>query len=159
MLLSVKLRYFFYLPHCTHPIFLSCLFQMCIPLFPFLLGVLWQVLFIALLCAQLLSHGQLLVTPWTVTCQALLSMEFSRKDHWSRLSFIAVVCTILVDIIVFLTFFFFFFFVKSLLRSLKFNLYLAKIWARDYFAIKLCSFLSISPLLCINFPNFSVLCQ
>ena len=26
-------------------------------------------------------------TPETVACQALLSMEFSRQDYWSRLSF------------------------------------------------------------------------
>ena len=28
-----------------------------------------------------------LVTPWIVTCQALLSMEFSRQEYWSRLPF------------------------------------------------------------------------
>ena len=27
------------------------------------------------------------VTPWTVACQALLSMEFSRQEYWSRLPF------------------------------------------------------------------------
>ena len=26
-------------------------------------------------------------TPWTVACQAPLSMEFSRQEHWSRLPF------------------------------------------------------------------------
>ena len=26
------------------------------------------------------------VTPWTVTCQALLSMGFSRQEYWSVLS-------------------------------------------------------------------------
>ena len=30
-----------------------------------------------------LSHIQLFVTPWTVTRQASLSMEFSRPEHWS----------------------------------------------------------------------------
>ena len=28
-----------------------------------------------------------LVTPWTVACQATPSMEFSRQESWSRLSF------------------------------------------------------------------------
>ena len=36
-------------------------------------------------CAQLLSHVRLFVTPWTVSCQAPLSMEFSRKEYWSGL--------------------------------------------------------------------------
>ena len=27
------------------------------------------------------------VTPWTVACQVLLHMEFSRQEYWSRLSF------------------------------------------------------------------------
>ena len=35
----------------------------------------------------LLSHVQLLPTPWTVACQAPLSMEFSRKEYWSRQPF------------------------------------------------------------------------
>ena len=34
-----------------------------------------------------LSCVQLFVTPWTVTCQAPLSMEFSRQEYWSRLPF------------------------------------------------------------------------
>ena len=29
----------------------------------------------------------LFVTPWTTACQASLSMEFSRQEHWSGLSF------------------------------------------------------------------------
>ena len=32
-----------------------------------------------------LSHVQLVVTPWTVACQAPLSMEFSRQEYWSGL--------------------------------------------------------------------------
>ena len=32
-------------------------------------------------------HVQLSVTPWTVACQALLSMEFSRQEYWSGLPF------------------------------------------------------------------------
>ena len=39
--------------------------------------------------AQLLSHVQLFVTPWTVAHQALLSMEFSRQEHWSGLTFLS----------------------------------------------------------------------
>ena len=34
--------------------------------------------------AQLLSHGQLFVTPWTVARQAPLSMGFSRQEYWSE---------------------------------------------------------------------------
>ena len=30
-----------------------------------------------------LSHVQLLVTPWTIACQALPSKEFSRQEYWS----------------------------------------------------------------------------
>ena len=35
----------------------------------------------------LLSRVQLLVTPWTVTCQAPLSIGFSRQEYWSGLPF------------------------------------------------------------------------
>ena len=38
-------------------------------------------------CAQLLSHVYLFVTPWTVACQALLSIGFSRQEYWSGLPF------------------------------------------------------------------------
>ena len=34
-----------------------------------------------------LSHVWLFVTPWTVVCQAPLSMEFSRQEYWSGLPF------------------------------------------------------------------------
>ena len=34
-----------------------------------------------------LSHVWLFVTPWTVTCQALLSMGFSRQEYWCGLPF------------------------------------------------------------------------
>ena len=34
-----------------------------------------------------LSHVQLFATPWTVACQAPLSMEFSRLEYWSGLPF------------------------------------------------------------------------
>ena len=36
---------------------------------------------------QLISSVQLFVTPWTVACQAPLSMEFSRQEYWSGLTF------------------------------------------------------------------------
>ena len=35
-------------------------------------------------CA-ILSRVWLFVTPWTVACQARLSMEFSRQEYWSEL--------------------------------------------------------------------------
>ena len=35
----------------------------------------------------MLSHVQLFVTPWTVTHQTSLSMEFSRQEYWSALPF------------------------------------------------------------------------
>ena len=38
-------------------------------------------------CACLLSHVQLFVTLWTATCQAPLSMEFSRQEYCSGLPF------------------------------------------------------------------------
>ena len=34
-----------------------------------------------------LSHVQLFETPWTLACQAPLSMGFSRQEHWSGLPF------------------------------------------------------------------------
>ena len=34
-----------------------------------------------------LSHVRLFATPWIVAHQAPLSMEFSRQEHWSKLSF------------------------------------------------------------------------
>ena len=34
---------------------------------------------------ELLSHVWLHATPWTVACQAPLSMEFSRQEYWSGL--------------------------------------------------------------------------
>ena len=39
------------------------------------------------MCAQLLCHVQLFVTPWTTACQAPLSMGFPRQEHWSGLPF------------------------------------------------------------------------
>ena len=37
--------------------------------------------------AQMLSHVCLSVTPWTVACQAPLSMGFSKQEYWSGLPF------------------------------------------------------------------------
>ena len=34
-----------------------------------------------------LSHGQLFATPWTVPCQAPLSMGFSRQEYWNGFPF------------------------------------------------------------------------
>ena len=34
-----------------------------------------------------LSHVRLFVTPWTVACQAPLSLGLSRKEYWSGLPF------------------------------------------------------------------------
>ena len=39
------------------------------------------------MCACRLSHDQLFATPWTVDCQAPLSMEFFRQEYWSGLPF------------------------------------------------------------------------
>ena len=38
-------------------------------------------------CVLALSYLRLFATPWTVACQALLSMEFSRQEYWSGLPF------------------------------------------------------------------------
>ena len=38
-------------------------------------------------CTLSLSHVWLFVTPWTVTLQAPLSMEFSRQEYWNGLPF------------------------------------------------------------------------
>ena len=34
-----------------------------------------------------LSHARLFATPWTVACQAPLSMGFSRQSYWRGLPF------------------------------------------------------------------------
>ena len=38
-------------------------------------------------CAQPLSHVQILETPQTVACQALLSVAFPRQEYWGGLPF------------------------------------------------------------------------
>ena len=37
--------------------------------------------------AQSLSHVRLFATPWTVACQAPLSLKFSRQEYWCGLPF------------------------------------------------------------------------
>ena len=37
------------------------------------------------ICVCVLSHVRLFTTPWTVSQQAPLSMEFSREEYWSGL--------------------------------------------------------------------------
>ena len=44
-------------------------------------------LLLLLLCVCVFSFVQLFVTPWTVACQAPLSMEFPRQENWSGLPF------------------------------------------------------------------------
>ena len=42
------------------------------------------------LCCALLSHFscvQLFATPWTIVCQVLLSIGFSRQEYWNGLPF------------------------------------------------------------------------
>ena len=36
------------------------------------------------MCVCVLSGVQLFVTPWTVACQALIYMEFSKQEYWSE---------------------------------------------------------------------------
>ena len=45
-----------------------------------------KVIQLYIVCAQLLSHVLLFVAPWTVACQAPLSMGFSSQEYWSGLS-------------------------------------------------------------------------
>ena len=42
---------------------------------------------IVCLSVKSLSHVQLFATPWTVACQAPLSMGFSEQEYWSGLPF------------------------------------------------------------------------
>ena len=42
---------------------------------------------VGLCCYAVLSYVQLFKTPWTVDRQALLSMGFSRQEHWSGFPF------------------------------------------------------------------------
>ena len=49
----------------------------------------WCTLCTDVVHAQWLSCVEFFVTPWTVNCQAPLSMEFSRQEYWSGLPFSA----------------------------------------------------------------------
>ena len=42
---------------------------------------------LVLFCVCLLSHVRIFATPWTVSCQAPLSIGFSRQEYWSGLPF------------------------------------------------------------------------
>ena len=44
-----------------------------------------QLVWHACVHACMLSHAQLFTIPWTVACQAFLSMGFPRQEHWSGL--------------------------------------------------------------------------
>ena len=44
-------------------------------------------LFFLVVNAQSLSYVQIFATPWTIAHKAPLSMEFSRQEYWSGLSF------------------------------------------------------------------------
>ena len=48
----------------------------------------WSESIIAGVCAQLLSPVWLFATPWTVACQAPLTMGFPRQEYWSGLHFL-----------------------------------------------------------------------
>ena len=39
------------------------------------------------MCMHMLNSVQLLENPWTVACQAPLSMKFSSQEYWSGLPF------------------------------------------------------------------------
>ena len=46
-----------------------------------------SITFACFVFVPVLSHIQLFATPWTVTQQAPISMEFSRQEYWSGLPF------------------------------------------------------------------------
>ena len=48
-----------------------------------LMKVLWSLHCVCMLSC--FSHVRLFATPWTVACQAPLSMEFSRQEYWNGL--------------------------------------------------------------------------
>ena len=48
-------------------------------------GTTWPRHFYICLYLSWLTHDRLFVTPWTVSCQAPLSMETSRQEYWSGL--------------------------------------------------------------------------
>ena len=46
-----------------------------------------QINFVKHVCMCMFSHVRLIAIPWTVACQAPLSIEFSRQEYWSVLPF------------------------------------------------------------------------
>ena len=42
---------------------------------------------IAVIVVELLGHVPVFATPWTIACQALLSIESSRHEYWSGMPF------------------------------------------------------------------------
>ena len=50
------------------------------------LGWVCQYVRVCSVCAKLLSHVRLFVTPWTVAWQAPVSIGFSRQEYWSGMS-------------------------------------------------------------------------
>ena len=49
--------------------------------------LLWCICLDLCVCAQLLSPILFFATPWSIACQAPLSMEFPRQGNWSQLPF------------------------------------------------------------------------
>ena len=49
--------------------------------------MLWNMPSVLFCSVKSLSRVRLFATPWTVAHQAFLSMEFSRKEYWSGLSY------------------------------------------------------------------------
>ena len=59
-------------------------------LFPWLDQALWSQISDSLLCVCCMFSCSVVsdsATPWTIACQASLSVEFSRQEYWSRLPF------------------------------------------------------------------------
>ena len=55
---------------------------------PLLIILMWSIILLKVkVKVKLLSHVRLFATPWTVACQAPLSMGFSRQEYWSGLPF------------------------------------------------------------------------
>ena len=48
-------------------------------------GLRWESIDFSVICVSHSSRVRLFVTPWTVACQAPLSMGFSRQEYWSGL--------------------------------------------------------------------------
>ena len=46
-----------------------------------------QAVWLSVMCVCVQSISRVFVTPWTVACQASLSVEVSRQEYWSGLPF------------------------------------------------------------------------